>query len=258
MKKYLEKFNKLKPIQKTEFVFASLITLALVIAIPVRAWFSYANKIETMAKIKEPNMLDIRAGNADPAVNFDLRDVNIEEMKDGKSHYCVFSVITEDDSIAYDLQLAHTTNIPFEYNIWKAERLSDKPNDESGEYVEYHPIDDDTTITYYKKGEKVVLSALNTDTESESSYGRPVAEKDGEYYDKTYDGSDTPQTYAVPLYLKTETPIAHEAQSGADYFILELKWNGDPNDNTNFSQWNKAENNKETDIIYITASRSSG
>ena len=260
MNKAIEKFKKLTRIQQVEFVIASLLSLALLIALPVYAWFSYSNKVETLTKIKEPNLLDIRSGNAEPIVNFDLRDVNIEEMKDGTTYRYVFCVITEDSNISYDLQLAHTTNIPFDYKIYKAEKLDSKPADGT-EYAEYHPLGEEENKTYYSKGDEVELTTLNADEASAATYGRTIAKQGQgeEWYDKTYDNGDTPQAYAVPLYLKTASPFKHEASNkdDPDYFILELTWNGSENDTTDYAQWNKAENNKETDIIYITAGRSS-
>lgn len=57
---------------------------------------------------------------------FFYRIVNIEKMKDGTAYRYVFCVITEDNDISYDLQLAHTTNIPFDYKIHKAKKLDSK------------------------------------------------------------------------------------------------------------------------------------
>lgn len=262
MNKAIEKFKKLTRIQQVEFVIASLLSLALLIALPVYAWFSYSNKVETLTKIKEPNLLDIKSGNADPIVNFDLRDVNIEDMKNGTTYRYVFCVITEDSNISYDLQLAHTTNIPFDYKIYKAKKLDSKPADGT-EYAEYHRLGEENKKTYYSKDDEVKLTALNEDSGSTATYGRKIADQDKseEWYTKTYDdAADTPQAYAVPLYLKTASPFKHEASNkdDPDYFILELTWNGSEDDTTDYAQWNKAENNKETDIIYITAGRSSG
>lgn len=80
--------------------------------------------------------------------------------------------------------------------------------------------------------------------------------------DTTYnDENDDPQIYAVPMYLKTATPINPSGDKSAVdnrvYYVLELSWN-ETDKGENFTQWNKAENNKETDNIFITASRSTG
>lgn len=260
MNKLIQKFNKLNNIQKVEFVLASLLTLALMVGIPVFAWFSSVNKMETMTKVKEPENLDIRAGHYHPIINFELSDINIEEMgKNGTAEYRVFSVSAGDYKIPYILQLAHTTNIPFKYSIYKATEVDSEGTDT----VAYKPIykdpDDDTTdgtTYYYKKGDEVTLTPLNVDSDNEEYYGRGLAKKGDTYYNKTYDSDgDAPEIYAVPVYLQSDTITpSDKGEDAHDFFILEIEWDSETAA-TNFSKWNKAENNKETDIIYISASR---
>ena len=45
-----------------------------------------------------------------------------------------------------------------------------------------------------------------------------------------------------------------ETNNSYDYYILEINWNEEAAA-TRFSEWNEAANKKETDMIYITASR---
>ena len=259
MKKILQRFNKLNNVQKVEFILASLFTLALMVGMPVYAWFSSVNKMETMTKVKEPENLDIRAGHYHSIINFELSDINIEDMdKNGKVEYRVFSVSAGNYKIPYVLQLAHTTNIPFKYSIYHAEEV-----DSSGENtVPYKPIykdlndpTTDGTTFYYKIGEEVTLEPLNADSANETHYGREIAKKNDGFYNKTYANDDDAEIYAVPKYLKSETITpSDKGEDTYDYFILEIKWDSEAA-TTNFTKWNKAENNKETDMIYITASR---
>lgn len=256
MKKLLGKFNSMKTVQKVEFVFASVITLVLVIGIPVYAWFSYLNSLETMTKVKEPDQLEIKAGNFDQILYFDLRDVNIEDMaKNNKSAYYVFSVSTGEYNFSYYLTLAHTTNIPFEYKLHNSIRSEEEVDG----YVEYAPKDAPDDKTYYRIGDEIPLTPINPDNDGTSTYGRTLALTSGTDYDKTYDSGDDPQIYAVPLYKKTSAidPYHLKSPDGHVYFVLELKL-ADTTEADNFRQWNKAENNKETDVIYITASRTTG
>lgn len=257
----------MKTSQKIEFLLASLCTISFLIGMPVWAWFSGENKMETMTKIKEPENLDIRAGHYHSIINFELSDISIEDMYDtannvSKPEYRVFSVSAGDYRIPYKLQLAHTTNIPFKYSIYKATEV-----DSAGtNTVAYKPIykdpDDPTTNGrnyYYQIGEEVTLSALNGDETNEVYYGRQIAKNGDACYIKTYeDENDEPEIYAVPVYLQSETITPTEkGEEAHDYFILKIEWDHE-NSATNFTNWNKAENNKETDIIYITASRSTG
>lgn len=262
MNKIFENFKKLKTGQKIEFVLASILTLALLIGLSVYAWFAQSNNLETMTKIKEPDNLDIRAGHYHSIINFELSDINIEDMeKNNTAEYRVFSVSAGDYKISYKLQLAYTTNIPFKYSIYEATEVDSEGEDT----VSYKPIykdpDDSTTdgkTYYYKIGDVVALEPLNADDKNEEYYGRVIAKKGDYYYNKTYNGSDESEIYAVPMYLQSDeiTP-AEKGADAHDYFILKIEWDGEDAD-TKFTKWNKAENNKETDIIYITASRSTG
>ena len=114
-------------------------------------------------------------------------------------------------------------------------------------------------MTYYKKdASPLELTPLNADEGNTSHYGRVIAQSNGTYYDKTYLDGDQPEIYAVPMYLKTATPVTPTEKGDHDYFILQLDWDITAATESAFAQWNKAENNKETDIIYISASRSTG
>lgn len=256
MKRILKRFIELSNTQKIEFILASLCSLLLIIGVPVFAWFYYANNLETMTQIKEPDNLDIRAGNFDPIINLELSNIDIEAMKKNEtSQYYVFSVSAGDYKINYNIQLAHTTNIPFKYTIWRATKVSG-----SGEnIVAYHPLDNADEVTYYQKDNSpLVLTPLNADAGNASHYGRVIAQSSGDYYVKTYSGVDLPEIYAVPMYLKTAEPITPTEKGDHDYFILQLDWDDAAATEGAFAQWNKVENNKETDIIYISASRSTG
>ena len=269
MNKILEKFNKMNTTQKIEFVLASLLSLAFMVGMPVYAWFANVNKMETMTKVKEPENLDIRAGHYHSIINFELSDISIEDMYDTTNNvsipeYRVFSVSAGDYKIPYKLQLAYTTNIPFKYSIYKATEVATF----GANTVAYKPIykdpDDPTTdgkTYYYQIGDEVSLTALNGDETNEAYYGREIGikQKGNTYYDKTYDNSsDAPEIYAVPVYLQSETITpTDKGEDAHDYFILKIEWDQE-SAATNFTKWNKAENNKETDIIYITASRSTG
>ncbi len=144
MNKMFENVKKMKKIEKIEFIIASILTLLLLVSVPVFAWFMDGYKAETMAKIKEPNNLDLRAGNFDPIVNFELRDINIEDMANGTPEYRVFSVSGGNYKINYQIQLAHTTNIPFKYSIWKATE-TEGPGEN---LVVYEPINGNETYYY--------------------------------------------------------------------------------------------------------------
>ncbi len=277
--KILEKFKKLSRRQKAEFTAASLLTIAFLIALPVYAWFASNKNLETLTKIQEPGDIIIRSGRAikadeaDPIVNFEMQDIDIEAISSGTPQRFVFSVMPGSYNAHYDLQLAHTTNIPFTYTIYRATEIDvagltadeinsriKEPSSSATALTLYHPRGDTTKKTYYQiKDSAITLTPLNQD---DGAYGRYLAVNDDDYYDKTYKGTDDPELYAVPMYLQTtgNNYITHPDGVGDyDYFILELGWDeGSGTDNSAFEKWNTAQNNKETDMIYITAYRHLG
>ena len=119
-------------------------------------------------------------------------------------------------------------------------------------------LDGTTQHAYYQKdGSEIPMTELNPeDNTGETLHGRNLAITDSsnDYYKLAYKSSDgTPEIYAVAKYSQSALIPARTA--GYDFFILELTWAGHEPDNTGFKKWNKQENNKETDIIYISASK---
>lgn len=255
-----QKYYELSLAKKIQLVFASLISLALVVGLPVFAWFVLGEKLEAFTKIKEPDNLDIRAGHYDDVKYFNLSDIDIEEIASGTPHRVVFSVSAGDYKIPYQIQLAYTTNIPFVYKIYRATeyKYSDAPEQPYVTYISMPLKDQGETEAdytfYYTKGDEVTLTAKNADLASPDAYGRQLALDNGTYYTSTYDTGDTPEIYAVPIYEQSGE-IKYDPKSDHDYFILEISWNNTARQTGNFSEWNVAENKKETDMIYLTASR---
>lgn len=255
-----QKFNSLSKWKKMQVAAASLLTLAIMI-LPVYAWFAQGGKLEAFTKIKEPDNLDIRAAHYDAIQYFDLSNIDIEEVAEGKHHMVVFSVSAGDYKIPYQIQLAHTTNIPFVYEIYRAKEFTyDKaPAEPDVTYVSL-PIKNQAGTTaadytfYYKKVEKIDLEAKNPDTGSKGYYGRQLAVGSGKYYEDTYNNADDPEIYAVPIYEQSKK-ITTDSNNDHDYFILEISWDETAAQTGNFKDWNVAENKKETDVIYLTASR---
>ena len=274
----LKVFNKLKAWfsvlstgKKVQFIAASVLSLVLLIGLTVYAWFALGGKLEAFTKIKEPDALDIRAGHYDAVQYFNLDNIDIESISTGTPHRVVFSVSAGDYKIPYQIQLAHTTNIPFKYRIFRASESSTVPQGDGVEYVTYvsEPMQNqgmaNYTFYYTKKtkvvdGEtvydEIVLTPKNPDSESSGTYGRQLALGSGNYYSETYDtaNGDAPEIYAIPIYEQSGE-IRNDSNSEHDYFILEISWDSKARQTDNFSEWNTAENKKETDMIYLTAIR---
>jgi len=246
MKKVREIFGRLSTRQKLEAVVALSATLFLLIAVPVYAWFSYSDKIETMTKVKEPEKLNLCAGDGDSIENFELSNIDLEDIqKSGKPKCYVFGVVTGNSKTFYDIQLAHTTNIPFTYTLYRAEETNSSDTDA----VVYESLDGKKTKYYERTGSKLELNDLNAD---EEQYGRTLAETDDKYYSLAYDDGDKPEIYAVPMYSQVKG--LETLDSSHDFYILEIGWDSE-SATKGLTDWNSAKNKKETDIIYITASR---
>ena len=249
MNRIKDMFQNLNKMQKIQAILASVVSIVFLIEIPVYAWFALSsNKAETMTKIQEPKNLDICAGNAESIEYFDLNDINIEEITDDSPKRYVFCVITGSNKTLYDIQIAHTTNIPFTYSLYRAEEGTAS---DTGA-VPYTTHDANPQTIYYKSvGEKLELTYPNADTDNIPNYGRTLGKKDDKYYNLVYSDTDSPEIYAVPKYEQVKE--LQTIDPNHDFYILELGFEGE--DVTGFSQWNNNKNNKETDIIYITANR---
>ena len=270
IKKAVQNFRAMSKGQKTEAVIASVLTIAFLTALPVYAWFSKNKNLETITKIKEPGDIIIRSGKsssnaadeADPIVNFELQDIDIESIKNGVTERRIFSVTFGDGDYSqpYHLVLAHTTNIPFVYTLYHAEKVSidGMTNDQIAALTEYTPRDNPAITVYYQTvGDAISMTNLNYD--DGTAYGREIADPTDEVgcYGKTYEAMDNPEVYAVPVYSRTTSSYLHpnNAWDNYDYYILDLSWDTDAvtDDGSPYAKWNKKTNNKETDMIYITA-----
>ena len=243
-----EKFHSLSKAQKIEFVLAMALTIAIVIGVPVYAWFVSSVRMEVLTKVKAPVTLDIKAGHKEDIEYLVLGEVDIEyiDKQDSPKRY-VFCVNTGRVGAQYVIQLAHTTNIPFTYTLYKA---TEESSAEGADVI--YVATDDTKYYYKKNGAALTMTTLNADTANISRYGRTLAERSGTVYDKTYDvaaNDGVPEIYAIPLYSQTTVTAEH---ADFDYYILELGL--DTNTAKKFEKWNMADNNKETDVIYLSAS----
>lgn len=261
MKKLIDKIKKLSFAVKVQLLIAIICTLA----VPVFAWFAHQDRIEAMSKVKEPPSINLASGGEDPAIYISLENIDVDTANHEK--YVIFSVEPGKYS-AYDIQLTHTTNIPFKYELYRIKE------DEAGtiKYIDHSQLDTDTMqpvetqINYsimntYSYGEcvtngKVNLQDVNPDN---NSTGRILGDENGlQQNRKNYTNDDDVNQYVKPLYsVARRIPQLSEdddSSSGRDYFAIRLSWEVNPNIDVNNSQyWNYAFNNKETDIIYISA-----
>ena len=232
----MEKKNndKKKSNKKRLLIAAVSLTVLLVMSIPVLAWFTNQRRLDTMAKIQSPTTLNIGAGNKEDSAYIDLGGIDVEGEETSKDFvFCVYSDTTKGN---YKIQLAHTTNIAFTYKIYRASVFDENGGDVTGK-ITY--VDTKNKTHYYTKGNIVDGSYLNQD----NTTGIANKTKHTETYDSY--GENYVQKNAEPLYWQNNTSITPsntEATGFVDYYILEVSWEKD-----------KVENNKETDMVYLTA-----
>ncbi len=276
MKKIQLKWKGLSRSKKIQASAAAVVTLVLVIGLPVFAWFTSERKTATVIKINAPTTIKIGAGNEEPVEMIDLSNINVEEYLDEESTTLktegtyVFCVTGKYLS-KYDLQIARTTNIDFDYELYRVDSktyedviskgITEKPTVGSGyEIAEYKSELDGNTYYYpYQtsnstdktQGNVTVQGGfLNAKTENNHTIGNGEEKIDGSttFHTHNYSRYDNVNEYAEPLYWQVKgLPVTGQVGDAGfvDYYVLKIKW-----ENKNLT------NNKETDMLYITARKS--
>lgn len=101
--------------KKRAIAAVAVAALALVV-LPVFAWLYMQRSMETITKVNMPYALLIGAGDAKPIQQLQLSNIDVSASKSKDVVFCVYS----EKPSKYDLQLAHTTNIGFNYEIYTA------------------------------------------------------------------------------------------------------------------------------------------
>ena len=216
-----QKKDSILSVRKRRAVISVIIAVLLLLTIPVLAWFYRQRSMETMTQINLPYALRIGAGNTQPIQQLELSNIDVSKKKYEDVVFCVYS---QGGKERYYLQLAHTTNIGFQYTIYKAS------------------VHQDGEISYlgnqYSQGEKLAGNYLNVDLT-----GKYATDQ---YHKTTYEDYDKVQQSAEPLYWRSDKKetLPGEANDNdlyVNYYILHISW-----DDT-------VQNNKETDMIYLMA-----
>lgn len=224
------KFRKLEKKKKLQLVIAVSLSAVLLVALPVYAWFTHDRSIALTTKINAPTQLYITAGNKESVANLEMADIDVEN---GSYKDFVFGIGGADVQ-QYQIQLAHTTNIPFEYEIYRAKSVSE--TEKSAEAVVY-VSDSDGTFYYDKSGDSPISGKyLNRD-------GTEIL-ANSTLHEKSYDSYGNVQKNSEALYWQSDTlTVIDNKDPFCDYFIIRVKWN------------DKVQNNKETDMVYLTVQR---
>lgn len=213
--------------RKKRAILAVIAAALALLVIPVFAWLYMQRSMETITKVNMPYALLIGAGDAKPIQQLELSNIDVSGAQKYKD--VVFCVYSEKSSKSYYLQLAHTTNIGFKYEIYKASRPA------ADAYAE-------NVVSYlgkqYIKGAQLTGSYLNKDEKSSNATNT--------YHNITYGEYKNVQKSAEPLYWKTtgQETLPKEKDDTTyyvNYYILRILWD------------ENVQNNKETDMIYLMA-----
>ena len=124
-KKIVHKIIRLPQNKKVQLFLAVMFSLLVFATIPAYAWFNYHREIARLERIESPDMLYITAADREDKINLkmDSIDVNAKwgtnQESFATSKYFVFSV-AGDYVTNYSLQLAHTKNNNYKYEIFEA------------------------------------------------------------------------------------------------------------------------------------------
>lgn len=225
-------------ILRLQMMIALLCLVAMSVTL-VYAWFHTQKSIQTVTMIHEPNALILGAGNAHEMRELELSNIDVDaEQKYKDVVFCVYS----ENNFPYNLQLAHTTNVGFQYAIYPAQKGIGENN-----YISY--LGDDYS---FNEEERLAGDYLNKQDEEQIAIGSGV------FHQKTYaksEGSeesyDKVQINAEPLYWKNTTPLQFPSSVDEtlkvyiNYYVLRISWD------------ENVVNNKETDMVYLMAEAAS-
>lgn len=246
-------FVNLKTPKKVQILLAVILTVAVIIAVPVYAWFSNQRKAAEMFKVEFPNALYLNAAYREDQVQFDLGGININEyLKDSEGHFLnasgniageneepakitkkqyIFSV-SGTNTYNYILQMAHTTNNMFTYKVYSATPQETEPN--SGDYVIYKttPKTSEDDLGVHTENPLLVIGDDVIDqANSHTQYYVKGAEIDGEYKNAR----------------TTDSTLAMLLSDDSKYYSKSLGSNTNVEDHAVPLYWQKKINLSETD-----------
>ncbi|MBR7007154.1 MAG: hypothetical protein IKH90_00760 [Ruminococcus sp.] len=233
LKRISQWFKKLRTREKIMAAAAFVMTAALLVTVPTVAWFAHQKHIATMAKVNSPAKLSLKSGAGEDIINFKMSGIDTTK---GNSKSFVFCVEGEDITL-YNIQLAHTTNINFKYKLYKA-----KPSENTDDVV----YESENGKQYYHADAQLVGDYINDEQLGIDS--RTIG--NDQYEKPSYDNNENRQQFAEPVYWQNDDPInARDEEYDYDdaerafrnYYVLEVSWNS------------SVKNDKETDLIYLTA-----
>ena len=218
----------------------------LVCAVPTYSWFYVGRRAVAITPVSNPTALYISAANKEDISYLDLSGIDVTNGTYKDYVFC----IRGNNVWNYMLQLAYTTNNQFTFEIYRAEMTTGSVPGSALGTVLYVPHDGTADQYYYipNAASQVTGHFLNNRSGSDT-----LAKDNDAYHDDTYkDYTNTAyiNQYAEPLYWHADSAINVPYEDMDDlnnffhYYILRVRWS------------NEKQNDRETDIIYISARNS--
>ena len=221
--------------------------LLLSTCVTTYAWLYFERRAIALKEIADPTAINISAGNQENYMYIDLSGI---DLYDGTHKDFVFG-ISGTNINTFQMQLAFTTNNQFTFEVYRATEGA-VPGGVTPVGIVYYTTHESTprTLTYYTTLAQK-LSGTIVNQKGEAILGKDKTDSTGDaknYYQKTYDQYANVDKYAIPLYWQINDVAPTDVVNHAfcNYFILRVKWDSE-----------SRTNNKETDILYISAKRQS-
>ena len=223
---------------------AALVISGLLLVVSY-AWFYTQREMSTAAWIKAPVVLDIRAGNNQDIKYLDMGNIEVGETGGYKDYvFCVYGKPVDN----YSLQLAYTTNIAFHYDVYRADLSND------GDIVFQSP--EGSAKFKLVNGAPVIsglsMNEIKAQNLSPSQYQSHALSYGDEKKENIVDKVKV-QANNEPLYFLAEENgvkvmkprnILKNSTDFLDYYVIRVSWKS-----------GEVHEDKETDIVYLTASR---
>lgn len=277
IKKLIEKFNNLTLKKRVVLSITIILTAVLCVSVFVVAWFYRQRKAAEMYKVEFPNSLYLNVAQREDRMYFNMNAISqykIDPVTDSPVHDSegklipvtsqkyVFAV--SGSSIKnYRIQLAHTNNNQFTYKIYPASQYDDESSIPGGTdednivlYNMHANSHNENTIQvendeYSENGSKYYVKAtsqLSGEYKNSKTDIPMEAESSGTHYEENYGSLTNVQKDDIASYWLSETiPVTWDSNKKfCHYYIIEVTWE---------KRSGQTFESKETDMVYITASR---
>ena len=240
------KGNTDKKKQKRKLILSGVaLALSGLILVVSYAWFYMRREMSTVAWIKAPIVLDIRAGNNQDIKYLDMGNIAVGEGEGSKDYvFCVYGKPVDN----YSLQLAYTTNIAFHYDVYRAELSEDGGIvfQSSVSSARFKLVNDTPVISGLSMNE---IKAQNSSPSQYQSHNLSYRDENtGSIVDKNQVQDNNEPLYFLAgengVNVMKPRNISKTSNDFLDYYVLRVSWKA-----------GEVHEDKETDIVYLTASR---